>query len=142
MKDIVTDRLLIKCTSSEKGERLMFESFEKIPEGSKWLYNSDYYDDPSVYFTVDIDGHSAYLNRMDASGGKGLGKETLIAVIQELKKAGINLFTGYIERANIRSQSMMRSIGAVETTKGPEGSYWELSVADSKPFIRRKKSIY
>jgi len=84
---------------------------------------------PAVEQTVDLHGHEAYLNRMDAYfHGKGYGGEVMMAVLRFLKDRGYARARGYIEHANIASQSMMKKVGAKVQERQEHGSYWSIDL--------------
>lgn len=125
IQDIETERLLIKQSFlSDAGDRMMFESFNKQLDVAEWARQKRL---PKVVdFTVDINRQkrTGYLNRMDASGGKGFGTETMSRVLQELKNKGITYFEGYIETSNIASQKMMQKVGAIKVRTLKDGAVW------------------
>ncbi len=119
--------------------RAMFEAYSKEPVYS-WETEGERR--KVVELTVDtsdIPGE-VYLNRIDASEGKGYGRELVTAVLEKYRKQGFKTARAYVEWNNPDSPAMLRKMGAVENgieTSG--GRFFTLDLKKLNPYKTTRK---
>lgn len=124
-----THRLEMKADAvGEPGkERIFVTGHLKDHEDLNWLEKLDV-GKPMVEMTIDRIGPDKWLmNRTDAIGHKGYGKEARQAAMDYLTEHhGAKTFRTYIEHSNVDAKRMVKDWKRVEDT--PHGAYYEKNV--------------